>query len=73
VTVQFCPRDNKSYEAVIPLYLGADRSAGPYMSLEVAGQGQHPRLTFDVRECLLPPVGGTWGGRDGGEAAPSTC
>lgn len=24
--------------------------------LQVAGQGQFPRLTFDMRECVLPPV-----------------
>lgn len=65
VTIQFCPRDGKAYEAVIPLYLAGEREQGPYMTLEVAGQGQHPRLTFDVREVLLPPVGAR-GGRVSG-------
>lgn len=23
---------------------------------QVMGTGQHPRLSFDVRECVLPPV-----------------
>jgi len=23
---------------------------------QVSGQGQHPRLSFDMRECLLPSV-----------------
>lgn len=38
----------------------------PYISMEVAGQGQHPRLSFDVREATLPPVRAREGGAGGG-------
>ncbi len=31
-------------------------SSEPYTTLEVLGQGQFPRLSFDMRECVLPPV-----------------
>ncbi len=55
ITVQFTPRDGRSYETTVPLYLDGDLSK-PYVMIEVVGAGQHPRLTFDVRECLLPPV-----------------
>jgi len=55
IKVQFCPRDWKTYETRMPVYLGGDKTR-PYMMLEITGQGQHPRLSFDVRECLLPPV-----------------
>lgn len=53
--LRFCPRDSLCYEATIPIYLNGDTSK-PYLIMEVTGQGQHPRLSFDVRECILPPV-----------------
>jgi hypothetical protein len=83
VTITFCPRDGKVYDASIPVFLNEDTKVGgcrkvasdgqlplfgghpcpactchaqPYISIEVLGQGQHPRLTFDVREATLPPV-----------------
>lgn len=52
------PRDAKVYDAIFPVYLDNDRSA-PYLSLEVTGTGLFPRIRFDVRECVLPPV--SWG------------
>lgn len=55
VQVRFCPRDSRAYEATIPVYLDGDTSR-PYLTIEVHGVGQYPRLTFDCRECLLPPV-----------------
>jgi hypothetical protein len=61
VEFTFCPRDSRAYDAQLPLYLNGDTSK-PYLQLEVAGQGLHPRLGFDVRECVLPPVSGGGGG-----------
>ncbi|KAF5834411.1 flagellar associated protein [Dunaliella salina] len=55
IKVQFCPRDWKTYETRMPVYFGGNKTR-PYMMLEIFGQGQHPRLSFDMRECLLPPV-----------------
>lgn len=55
VAVQFKPRDGRSYEATIPVYLGDDTTSA-YLTLEVSGAGQFPRLSFDVRECVMPPV-----------------
>ncbi|KAG2493472.1 hypothetical protein HYH03_008289 [Edaphochlamys debaryana] len=55
VQLRFCPRDSRTYEALIPVYLDGDRDE-PYLNIEVQGVGQYPRLAFDVRECLLPPV-----------------
>lgn len=55
VQLRFCPRDALAYEAVIPIYVDDDMSK-PYLQIEVNGAGQHPRLSFDVRECILPPV-----------------
>ncbi|PNW70067.1 hypothetical protein CHLRE_17g704300v5 [Chlamydomonas reinhardtii] len=53
--LRFCPRDARTYEALIPVYLDGDMDE-PYLNIEVQGVGQYPRLAFDVRECLLPPV-----------------
>lgn len=55
ITIQFTPRDNKAYESSIPLFLQPDNTH-PYISIELLGQGRHPKLAFDVRECVLPPV-----------------
>ena len=55
IQVQFCPRDSRTYEASIPLYLEGDTSK-PYLAIEVHGIGQYPKLSFSSRECLLPPV-----------------
>ncbi|GFR48568.1 hypothetical protein Agub_g10470, partial [Astrephomene gubernaculifera] len=55
VQVRFCPRDSRTYEALIPVYLDGELEE-PYLHIEVQGVGQYPRLTFDMRECLLPPV-----------------
>ncbi|MEW5300161.1 MAG: hypothetical protein WDW36_003110 [Sanguina aurantia] len=55
VGLRFMPRDAKVYDAIFPVYLDNDRSA-PYLSLEVTGTGLFPRIRFDVRECVLPPV-----------------
>ncbi|EFJ49198.1 hypothetical protein VOLCADRAFT_90100 [Volvox carteri f. nagariensis] len=55
VQIRFCPRDSRTYEALIPVYLDGATDA-PYLNIEVQGVGQYPRLSFDVRECLLPPV-----------------
>jgi hypothetical protein len=56
-TISFTPRDAKKYEATIPVFLGEDCTTGPpYLTVEVHGTGQFPRLAFDVRECVLPPV-----------------
>ena len=54
-TVNFFPRDAKTYEATLPMYLDGDTSA-PYMTFELVGAGQFPSLTFNLRECALPPV-----------------
>lgn len=54
-TVTFHPRDDKQYEASLPLYLDGDLSK-PYVELELAGTGKYPSLGFDCRECVLPPV-----------------
>ncbi|GLI64998.1 hypothetical protein VaNZ11_008424 [Volvox africanus] len=55
VQLRFCPRDSRAYEALIPVYLD-DTTDEPYLHIEVQGVGQYPRLSFDMRECLLPPV-----------------
>ncbi|KXZ50888.1 hypothetical protein GPECTOR_14g137 [Gonium pectorale] len=55
VQLRFCPRDSRAYEALIPVYLDGNVEQ-PYLNVEVSGLGQYPRLSFDVRECLLPPV-----------------
>ena len=55
MSLRFTPRDAKAYEGTLAVYLDGQR-ATPYMQLELQGQGQYPRLTFDVRECVLPPV-----------------
>ena len=43
------------YEAKVPLYLGGN-TAQPYYMVDVRGEGQYPRLTFDTKECIMPPV-----------------
>ena len=55
VSVQFSPRDGRQYEATVPVYVDNDFSAA-YLTLDLTGSGQFPRLSFDVRECVMPPV-----------------
>ena len=55
LAVQFTPRDGRAYEATIPVYIDNDLTTA-YLTLEVSGSGQYPRLSFDVRECVMPPV-----------------
>jgi hypothetical protein len=46
----------RAYEASVPVFIHGDTSK-PHLSLELAGTGRFPRLTFDSPEVLLPPVG----------------
>lgn len=55
VKVKFSPKDSRIYEAKVPLYLG-DNMAQPYYLIDVRGEGLYPRLKFDTRECIMPPV-----------------
>lgn len=48
VKVQFCPRDWKTYETRLPVYLGGDK-AKPYMMLEVRALPQFFVLTHEMR------------------------
>lgn len=54
-TISFCPRDAKKYEVTVPVFVDGE-SSDAYLTLEIQGTGQYPRLSFDVRECVLPPV-----------------
>lgn len=54
-TVRFNPKDARSYEAVVPVYIDGNK-ATPYLQLSLLGAGTLPQLTFSVAECLLPPV-----------------
>ena len=40
--LRFCPRDARTYEALIPVYLDGDMDE-PYLNIEVQGVGQYPR------------------------------
>ena len=53
--VKFSPKDSRVYEAKVPLYLGGNTGQAYYM-VDVRGEGQYPRLTFDTKECIMPPV-----------------
>lgn len=53
--VMFSPKDSRVYEAKVPLYLD-DNTTQPYYLVHVRGEGQYPRLKFDTRECIMPPV-----------------
>lgn len=53
--VMFSPKDSRIYEAKVPLYLD-DNTTQPYYLVHVRGEGQYPRLKFDTRECIMPPV-----------------
>ncbi|KAL0021413.1 hypothetical protein WJX79_003538 [Trebouxia sp. C0005] len=55
VKVKFSPKDSRIYEAKVPLFLGGN-SAQPYYLVDVRGEGQYPRLKFDTKECIMPPV-----------------
>lgn len=55
VKFKFSPKDSRVYEAKVPLYLGGN-TARPYYMVDVRGEGQYPRLTFDTKECIMPPV-----------------
>lgn len=50
----FAPNDARLYECKIPAFLGD--ATEPYIFMEAQGKGDYPRLTFDTRECVLPPV-----------------
>ena len=39
----------------MPLFL-AGNTAQPYYLVDVRGEGQYPRLKFDTKECIMPPV-----------------
>jgi hypothetical protein len=54
-TVRFTPTAARSYNAVLPVYIDGNASAA-YMQINLSGAGTLPQLTFDVAECLLPPV-----------------
>jgi len=55
VRCTFLPRDASSYDAIVPIYLdGASDVA--YVSLDMKGQGTHPRLSFNTGEVVLPPT-----------------
>jgi len=55
VKVKFSPKDSRIYEAEVPLFLGGN-TAQPYYLVDVRGEGQYPRLKFDTKECIMPPV-----------------
>jgi len=55
VKVKFSPKDSRIYEAKVPLFLGGN-TAQPYYLMDVRGEGQYPRLKFDTKECIMPPV-----------------
>ena len=46
------------YEDVVPLYLeeNGKRSSKPYIEITISGSAAKPRLLFDRRELILPPV-----------------
>jgi hypothetical protein len=54
-TVRFTPAAARSYAAAVPVYIDGNTSTA-YMQLSLSGTGTLPQLTFDVAECLLPPV-----------------
>ena len=55
VKVKFSPKDSRTYEAKVALYLD-DNTAQPYYTVVVQGEGLYPRLKFDTKECIMPPV-----------------
>ena len=55
VKVKFSPKDSRIYEAKVPLILGGNTTQ-PYYMVDVRGEGQYPRLKFEPKECIMPPV-----------------
>lgn len=55
VTVGFAPRTPAEFAAVIPVFLDGQAKKA-YISLELMGRGVLPRLSFSVREVVLPAV-----------------
>ncbi|KAK9828703.1 hypothetical protein WJX72_001600 [[Myrmecia] bisecta] len=53
--ILFSPKDDRSYSARLPLFLDGNL-AQAYLEIDLKGEGQYPRLTFDVNEVILPAV-----------------
>eukprot|EP00798_Chlamydomonas_sp_ICE-L_P015727 gene15727-21848_t len=53
--LSFTPREDKTYEATVPVYVDGDTTSA-YLQIEIVGTGENARLTFDLRECVLPPT-----------------
>ena len=51
----FNPMHAKEYQVKLPVYLD-DNENEPYMNLEIIGFGAEPKLTFDRKEIIMPPV-----------------
>lgn len=59
VLVRFNPRDARSYQATLPIYIDGNNIL-PYLEISLSGMGMLPQLTFSVAECVLPPVSGSF-------------
>jgi hypothetical protein len=55
VRVTFNPLEAKEYNARVPLYLDNDKSKA-YLMIEFKGEGTEPKIYFDRREVILPPI-----------------
>lgn len=55
VTVNFMPRTPAEYGGIVPVYLDGQKKKA-YILLELFGHGVLPRLSFSVREVVLPSV-----------------
>ena len=51
-----CMHANTSNACLLILCQLGNHSRTQFLLLQICGQGQHPRLSFDMRECLLPAV-----------------
>lgn len=53
----FNPRYSGEYETSLPLYLDDQAyNNKPYLDLVIKGTAAEPRLLYDRREVILPPV-----------------
>ena len=55
IVVKFNPYQAGDFEKSLSLYLDDDRATS-YLEIRVRGQGTFPKITFDRREVILPPV-----------------
>ena len=55
IRVTFNPLEPREYGEKVPIYIENDFSK-PYLVLELKGEGTEPKIFFDRREIIMPPV-----------------